>query len=242
MSEQLFVRRIVPLLREKCFACHGDDVDSREGGLDLRSLQTVARGGDSEEPGVVPMHPDRSSVYLAVTRNDDAFSAMPPKESESLTSEEIGWLHDWIASGAKWPSKKDQTEIRAKHEAEWAQEDGVRVRTSGGLSDSWTNRNYDPEGLWVYQPLQEVAVPDTHENPIDGFLQAALPKGLQVRRLLLVVILSVGQPLISPVYRRHQKKRKTSSMIRVRTKRRFVMSLSGCLLRHTTVSVWRSTG
>ncbi|MEO2042168.1 MAG: PSD1 and planctomycete cytochrome C domain-containing protein, partial [Pirellulales bacterium] len=179
-SEQLFVRRIVPLLREKCFACHGDDVDSREGGLDLRSLQTVARGGDSEEPGVVPMHPDRSSVYLAVTRNHDAFSAMPPKESESLTSEEIGWLHDWIASGAKWPSEKDQTEIRAKHEAEWAQEDGVRVRTSGGLSDSWTNRNYDPEGLWAYQPLQEVAVPDTHESPIDGFLQAALPKGLQV--------------------------------------------------------------
>ena len=180
MSEQLFVRRIVPLLREKCLACHGDDVDSREGGLDLRSLQTVARGGDSEEPGVVPMYPDRSSVYLAVTRNDDAFSAMPPKESESLTSEEIGWLHDWIASGAQWPSEKDQTEIRAKHEAEWAQEDGVRVRTSGGLSDSWTNRNYDTEGLWAYQPLQEVAVPDTHESPIDGFLQAALPKGLQV--------------------------------------------------------------
>ncbi|HAZ32337.1 MAG TPA: hypothetical protein DCY63_00705, partial [Acidimicrobiaceae bacterium] len=66
-SEQLFVRRIVPLLREKCLACHGDDVDSREGGLDLRSLQTVARGGDSEEPGIVPMYPDRSSVYLAVT-------------------------------------------------------------------------------------------------------------------------------------------------------------------------------
>mgnify|MGYP001583211801 FL=1 len=179
-SEQLFVRRIVPLLREKCLACHGDDVEAREGGLDLRSLQTVARGGDSEEPGVIPMHPDRSSVYLAVTRNDDAFSAMPPKESESLAEEEVRWLHDWIASGAEWPSEKDQAEIRAKHEAEWAQEDGVRVRTSGGLSNSWTNRNYDPEGLWAYQPLQEAAVPDTHENPIDGFLQAALPKGLQV--------------------------------------------------------------
>ena len=179
-SEQLFVRRIVPLLREKCLACHGDDVEAREGGLDLRSLQAVARGGDSEEPGVVPMHPDRSSVYLAITRNDDAFSAMPPKESESLTSEEIDWLHDWIVSGAEWPSEKDQAALRAKHEAEWAQEDGVRVRTSGGLSDSWTNRNYDPEGLWAYQPLREAAVPDTHESPIDGFLQAALPKGLQV--------------------------------------------------------------
>ena len=77
-SEQLFVRRIVPLLREKCLACHGEDVEAREGGLDLRSLQTVAGGGDSEDPGVVPMHPERSSVYLAATRSDDVFSALPP--------------------------------------------------------------------------------------------------------------------------------------------------------------------
>jgi sugar lactone lactonase YvrE len=179
-SEQLFVRRIAPLLREKCLACHGDDVEAREGGLDLRSLQTVAGGGGSEEPGVVPMHPERSSVYLAATRSDDAFSAMPPKESESLAEEEVRWLHDWIATGAVWPTEKDQTAIRAKHEAEWSQEDGVRVRTSGGLSDSWTNRNYDPEGLWAYQPLLKSAVPSSHNNPIDGFLQAALPKGLQV--------------------------------------------------------------
>ena len=74
------------------------------------------------------------------------------------------------------------------------------------------------------------------------FFKRRFRKVFKLRRLLLVVISSVGQPLISPVYRRHQKKRRTSSMIRVRTKRRFVMSLSGCLLRHTTVSVWRSTG
>ena len=79
-SAALFTRRVEPIFREKCLACHGEDEEAREGGLDLRSLQTVARGGDSEDPGVVPMHPDRSSVYLSVTRRENAFSAMPAKE------------------------------------------------------------------------------------------------------------------------------------------------------------------
>ena len=179
-SALLFTRHIAPLFREKCLACHGEDVEAREGGLDLRSLQAVTDGGDSEDSGVVPMHPEHSSVYRAVTRTDDAFSAMPPKESESLTRREIGWLHDWIATGAEWPTEKDQEAIRAEYGNKWSHEDGIRVQTSGGLSDSWTNRNYDPKGLWAYQPLQESTVPDSHENPIDGFLQAALPKGLQV--------------------------------------------------------------
>ena len=178
-SALLFTRHIAPLFREKCLACHGEDVEAREGGLDLRSLQAVTDGGDSESPSVVPMHPEHSAVYRAVTRTDDAFSAMPPKESESLTRREIGWLHDWIATGAEWPTEKDQEAIRAEYGNKWSHEDGIRVQTSGGLSDSWTNRNYDPKGLWAYQPLQESTVPDSHENPIDGFLQAALPKGLQ---------------------------------------------------------------
>lgn len=178
-SALLFTRHIAPLFREKCLACHGEDVEAREGGLDLRSLQAVIDGGDSEDPGVVPMHPEHSSVYRAVTRTDDAFSAMPPKEPESLTRREIGWLHDWIATGAEWPTEKDQEAIRAEYGNKWSHEDGIRVQTSGGLSDSWTNRNYDPKGLWAYQPLQESTVPDSHENPIDEFLQAALPKGLQ---------------------------------------------------------------
>jgi len=28
-------------------------------------------------------------------------------------------------------------------------EDGVPVKTSGGLSPEWTNRKYKPEGLWA---------------------------------------------------------------------------------------------
>ena len=43
------------------------------------------------------------------------------------------------------------------------------VKTSGGLDDGWTNRKYDPEKLWAYQPVKKPAVPaDGH--PIDAFM------------------------------------------------------------------------
>ena len=34
-SEILFVRRVAPLLREKCLGCHGGDPNEIEGSLDL---------------------------------------------------------------------------------------------------------------------------------------------------------------------------------------------------------------
>ena len=44
-AESLFVRRIQPLLNEKCMACHGNDESDMQGGLDLRSLSALLRGG-----------------------------------------------------------------------------------------------------------------------------------------------------------------------------------------------------
>ena len=61
-SEILFVRRIAPLLREKCVACHGGEPDEIEGSLDLRSLKTMMKGGDSGEPSIVPQKPDNSPL------------------------------------------------------------------------------------------------------------------------------------------------------------------------------------
>ncbi len=51
-AELLFVRRIVPLLHEKCLACHGQDEANIKGGLDMRSLTGVLKGGGSEVPAI----------------------------------------------------------------------------------------------------------------------------------------------------------------------------------------------
>ena len=181
-SEILYARRIAPLIREKCLACHGGSPDEIEGGFDVRSLQSALTGGDSEEPGIVAGKPEQSALYLAAARGEVTFSAMPPKEAEKLDDKQLQWLHQWISTGAKWPSVDRQKAINKKYEAAWSAEDGVTVETSGGLSPDWTNRKYDPTGLWAYAPLQKVQLDNGHRsrNPIDTSIENALPSGLEV--------------------------------------------------------------
>ncbi|GAB5442091.1 MAG: PSD1 and planctomycete cytochrome C domain-containing protein [Fuerstiella sp.] len=179
-SEVLFTRRISPLLREKCLGCHGNNPDEIEGGFDVRSLKTLTAGGDSEEPGVVAGKPESSSIYLAARREEESFSAMPPKEAEKLNGQQLKWLHDWIKSGAAWPSKERQESIREKYSEAWSVEDGIAVKTSGGLAADWTNRKYDPNGLWAYQPVQSPQLRNDERNPIDELIEQALPNGLTV--------------------------------------------------------------
>ncbi len=177
-SELIFVRRIQPLLHAKCLACHGNDEGDIKGGLDLRTLGSVLTGGDSGVPGFVAGKPQESPLYLATTRAHDEWSAMPPKDADKLTAEQIGWIQDWITGGAAWPDADRVQAIAAANEAQWSAEDGIVMNTAGGLSPEWTNRKYKPDGLWAYQPVKKPTPPILDCNPIDAFISAQLPKGL----------------------------------------------------------------
>ncbi|MFG0335538.1 MAG: PSD1 and planctomycete cytochrome C domain-containing protein [Maioricimonas sp. JB049] len=171
-AERLFAADVLPLLKAKCLVCHGDDADDLKGALDMRSRAGLLRGGDSEEPAVIPGDPDGSLLYQAI-RWDGL--EMPPKENDRLTPEQISRVHTWIAGGAPWPAAE---RIRELQEAAWETAGGVTVATSGGLSESWTNRRYDPTDLWAYQPVQRPKVPaefgNGSANPIDAFINRKL--------------------------------------------------------------------
>ncbi len=174
-AETLFVRRVAPLLKQKCLACHGDDESKLKGGLDLRTRAETLFGGDSGKPAIVPGEADASPLLLAALRTSDAWEAMPPKEAEKLSPEQIGWLRAWIAGGAPWPDATRQKAIADANATLWAAEDGVTVATSGGLSSDWTNRRYKPDGLWAYQPVRKPAVPAAAgAHPIDALIAPAL--------------------------------------------------------------------
>jgi mono/diheme cytochrome c family protein len=177
-AEQLFVRRVVPLFAEKCLACHRQDEAKIKGGLDMRSLAAVLKGGDSEVPALVVGKPEESPLYLAATRTHDDWEAMPPKEADKLYAEQLGWLKEWIAGGAPWPDDARQKEIAKANEAAWSAEDGVVVKTVGALSPEWANRKYKPEGLWAYQLVRKPTPPASEGNPIDAFIAAKMPAGL----------------------------------------------------------------
>ena len=59
-AEVLFVYRVQPMFKEKCLACHGDDPKKIKGGLDMRSLSALLKGGESEETSIVPGQPEKS--------------------------------------------------------------------------------------------------------------------------------------------------------------------------------------
>ncbi len=179
-SETLFVRRIEPLLREKCLGCHGNDPEIIEGGLDLRQHATTFAGGDSGRAAVVPGKPEDSPLYLVMTRDSDDWSAMPPKESEAVSGQQLGQVRRWIETGAVWPGGERAAEIAARNADRWSAEDGVRVETSGGLDDAWSNRRYKPESLWGYQPVDPPDLSQADGHPIDALIERAMPEGLTV--------------------------------------------------------------
>ena len=61
--------------------------------------------------------------------------------------------------------------------------DPETVRTSGGQSEDWTNRRYQPENLWAYRRLQRPTPPDTAPHPIDAFIRSRHPRGLALAPL-----------------------------------------------------------
>ena len=131
-ADVLFARKVLPLFKEKCLACHGNDLKKLKGDLDLRNRAGLLKGGESEDPSIVPGKPLQSPLYLASTReHEDDWEPMPPKENDKLSTAQEVYLKDWIAGGAPWPDVKRIAEL-LKQKDPWAIEGGLRVKTSGG--------------------------------------------------------------------------------------------------------------
>lgn len=175
-AEKLFTLKVLPLLKSKCFACHGEDPKKIKGELNMLTREGLLKGGENSDKVLVPGNADGSSMFVAVTWKDKDLE-MPPKENDRLKPEQIELVRAWIDAGAPWPSEAEQKKLR---EAEWAvvsNEDGVIWKTSGGLADAWTYRRYKPEDLWGFQPVKKPAIASAKsENPVDHFIAAKLAK------------------------------------------------------------------
>lgn len=170
-ANRLFTLRVLPLLKVKCFGCHGTDQDDIRGDYDLLTREKMITGGESGEIALVPGKPEESPLYLAILW--DGYE-MPPKENDRLTKEETDYFRRWIADGAPWPSADEQLKIQKKEWSVRENEDGVIVDTSGGLADDWTYRRYQTEDTWAFQPVKRPEVPAGESNAIDAFVAKRL--------------------------------------------------------------------
>lgn len=86
-----FESDVLPILKSKCFACHGGE--EHEGEFRMGDLAAVIAGGEGG-PVVTAGDPDTSRMFELI-----ASKKMPPEGEGTLSSEEIETIRKWIADG-----------------------------------------------------------------------------------------------------------------------------------------------
>ncbi len=92
-EELLFERQIRPLLKARCFSCHGEG-EELAGQLDVRLVKSLLTGGDSG-PSVVPKQRDDSPLYQRIRDGE-----MPPDGLAGFTPQQVELIGRWIDAGA----------------------------------------------------------------------------------------------------------------------------------------------
>ena len=86
-----FSHEIVPILRKRCFECHGGG--KSKGGFSINSREEMLKpDADGAAEGSVP-------VFLQLARSGDSEERMPPKDKPRLTDEEVVRLVAWVDAG-----------------------------------------------------------------------------------------------------------------------------------------------
>ena len=181
MGNELFTLKVMPVFREKCAGCHGNEPDDLKGEFSILSLNDLLKGGESGEPAIQLGKPHESYLVSAIKWEE---SEMPPKENDRLTSQQIAWIEKWIQLGAPWPSESLQKQILDANALVLENEDGRIVPTSGGQTEQWTNRRYTNQDLWAFLPLLPKATQNPTGVPRAKVIDELIAKTLQQHRLV----------------------------------------------------------
>jgi hypothetical protein len=95
-----YLRDVKPLLKHKCYACHG--ALKQQSGLRLDTTTSLLAGGESGA-AVTSGKPDES-LLLDVLTGDAGFRMPPANEGSPMTDREIELIRVWIADGAQEPA------------------------------------------------------------------------------------------------------------------------------------------
>jgi hypothetical protein len=88
----LWTDKVEPLLDKQCLKCHAGV--RQQGGLDLRSLDTILRGGTSG-PAIIPGKPTESRLLEFIAPKSEMH--MPPDPKKQLSPADIALLKTWIS-------------------------------------------------------------------------------------------------------------------------------------------------
>lgn len=143
---------VTPIFFRRCTVCHG--AQFVEGGLDLRTLEGIFRGGDSG-PALKKMSPPESAIVQRVRER-----LCPPREAlgeagiEPMNGDELEVVEKWIAAGAPVSPQENDSELALNNDP---------------LVDPRAAK------FWSFESPLKSAVPEVIDselvrNPIDNFL------------------------------------------------------------------------
>ena len=148
---RFFETKVRPLLAEQCYSCHGPD--KSKGDLRMDSLAAITKGGQSG-PALIVGKPDES-LFIEAVRRKDADTAMPPKDNDALSPQQVAILEKWVTMGAPWPSGSGK---RGKVDADGFTEEDRQWWAVQPVKDpqppantSWTRNEID---RFVHQKLK----------------------------------------------------------------------------------------
>lgn len=134
-SDVDYLQDVKPILRERCFACHG--ALKQESDLRVDTGASLRTGGYSG-PAVVAGNLSESVLLQRVTA-EDADERMPP-EGAPLTGDEIGAIEAWIAAGAITPPNEQAEEDPRAH---WAFQPPQKVELPESADPAWKQHPID---------------------------------------------------------------------------------------------------
>jgi uncharacterized membrane protein len=89
---------VKPIFKQKCFACHNDEV--KRGGLNMAFIDSMSIGGDGETI-ILANNAQESELFRRITLPNDNLKFMPPV-GNPLTYDEIKIIEWWIEQGASF--------------------------------------------------------------------------------------------------------------------------------------------
>jgi mono/diheme cytochrome c family protein len=154
-------RQAYGIFKRHCFECHGE---SRKGRLDLRTHDTLIKGG-MNGPVVVAHEPDQSRLYQRVSHADPA-RAMPPPGSPRLTDDDREVIRQWIEDGGSLASVEEAVPDDKKSAATLATIEERPITPA--------ERQYWAFKRPVRPPVPAVSHARWGTHPIDAFLLSAM--------------------------------------------------------------------
>ncbi|MDA0932860.1 MAG: DUF1553 domain-containing protein [Planctomycetota bacterium] len=152
-----FEREVLPLLADRCFACHGPDAAEREAGLRLDEEAASRAVLPSGRRAVVPGELSASELVRRIRSTDPREVMPPPSSGVGLNDGEREILARWIESGAAYEQHwafrplREIVDLPAVADASWVrdpldhfvlarlEQEGLRPTEAAGR-DRWLRR------------------------------------------------------------------------------------------------------